>query len=407
MQAFTTAYAAPITTGIGMERQMNWLFDTRSGCHSVMVSITYDEYIALVRKAHGKRGMLSGQREVLKTTSARRIRDRMVADLQKGAVLPAPVLGLTVSEDYFDSLPDGEAKGIEDLLRKGGTEEISIIDGMQRTQAIIDAQNSGNFDGTREMRVEVWVSETVRPLIYRMLILNSGQVPWSLSRQLAIVFEPLLGEIMANVPSMARVLTPEIGGRRVAPAEYKSEDLVELYIAFSLRKTTVDTKEALSDEFSKLDFVDNLSDNNFQTQFYATLEVLARFDIQISKMESDTGERFQKGRNLFDSQPARIGLIVAVAIFVIGRPGMERDSEERQVRIKEIEDMTDKYIDHLKGLGAESLETFLAFPVLEEVLDKRVGQVGRYERSVFFEAFNVLVQEKFSVPSMEPCWRAA
>lgn len=371
-----------------------------------MAEIAIDDYLSLVRKAHDKKGMIAGQREVLKTTSAKRIRERMVGDLLKGAVLPAPVLGVTVSSEYFRELPDSGASSIDDLIDRGGAGEISIIDGMQRTQAILEAEDTGGLDCNKKMRVEVWVSETVRPLIYRMLILNSGQVPWTLSRQLAIVFEPLLNEIEENVPNIARILTPDKGGRRVAAAEYKSEDLIELYIAFSLRKTAVDTKEALSDEFSKLDFVDNLSDENFQQQFYKTLAILAELDIEVSRMESDVGERFKKGRNLFDSQPARIGLIVAASLYVIGRPGMDRSSEERQKRIDELSGMAREFAGRLKEMTNEKLEDYLAFPVLEEVLDKRVGQVGRYERSVFLEAFNVLVQEKFSVPSMEPCWRA-
>jgi len=45
--------------------------------------------------------------------------------------------------------------------------------------------------------------------------------------------------------------------------------------------------------------------------------------------------------------------------------------------------------------------------VLAETLDRRVGQVGRYERSVYFEAFQVLISEKFNLTHLEPCWRAA
>lgn len=385
---------------------LNWLFDSRSNCFSVMTELAIKDYLEIVAAAHDKRGMIAGQREVLKTTSAKRIRDRMVADLLKGAVLPAPVLGITVASKYFKSLPDIKATSLTDILEKGGASEISIIDGMQRTQAIIEAEATGELDSSKTMRVEIWVSSAVRPLIYRMLILNSGQIPWTLSRQLAIVFEPLLNEIRKNVPSISRVLTPDIGGRRVAAAEYKSEDLIELYIAFSLRKTAVDTKEALSDEFSKLDFVENLSDENFQNQFYNSLEILANLDLRISRMESDTGERFKKGRNLFDSQPARIGLVVAIALYVIGRPGMDREAGDREVRMMELKEKADKFIEKLGKFKEGDLETYLAFPVLEEILDRRVGQVGRYERSVFLEAFNVLVQEDFKVPSMEPCWRA-
>ena len=371
-----------------------------------MTELQIADYLTLVREAHDKKGLIAGQREVLKTTSAKRIRERMVADLLKGAVLPAPVLGVTVSKKYFDELPDKEVESLKELLDKGDTKEISIIDGMQRTQAILEAAAANEDILERKMRVEIWMSDSVRPLIYRMLILNSGQVPWTLSRQLAIVFEPLINEIETNVASISRIITPDKGGRRVSAAEYRSEDLIEIYIGYSLRKTSVDTKEALSDEFSKLDFVDNLSDQNFQNQFYSALSILTDVDIAVSRMEGKTGERFRKGRNLFDSQPARIGLIVAVSLYVIGRPGMERKPADRETRMKKLISESKKFTAFLRGLNHDDLENFLALPILEEILDKRVGQVGRYERSVFLDAFNVLILENFSVPSMEPCWRA-
>jgi len=52
------------------------------------------------------------------------------------------------------------------------------------------------------------------------------------------------------------------------------------------------------------------------------------------------------------------------------------------------------------------LDDFLRLDVLREVLDRRVGQVGRYERAVFSEAFKVLTEENFDVSNLEQCWRA-
>jgi len=65
------------------------------------------------------------------------------------------------------------------------------------------------------------------------------------------------------------------------------------------------------------------------------------------------------------------------------------------------------FVGRLEALSDSELIDFLRLDVLGEVLDKRVGQVGRYERGVFLEAFRVLVDERFDVKSMEICWRAA
>ena len=61
----------------------------------------------------------------------------------------------------------------------------------------------------------------------------------------------------------------------------------------------------------------------------------------------------------------------------------------------------------LSKLGGDKVGDFLKLDVLSEVVDKKVGQVGRYERGVFGDAFKVLLEEGFNVPNMEPCWRAS
>jgi hypothetical protein len=63
-------------------------------------------------------------------------------------------------------------------------------------------------------------------------------------------------------------------------------------------------------------------------------------------------------------------------------------------------------IKNLDSYDDESLADYLRLDVLQEVLDRRVGQVGRYERAVFADAFKVLVEEEFSLDNLEPCWRA-
>jgi hypothetical protein len=258
----------------------------------------------------------------------------------------------------------------------------------------------------REMRVEFWITQSVRTMIYRMLVLNTGQVPWTISRQLSVVYAPLLEEIKNNVPEIHRIFTPDAPGRRVAPGEFGSDAVVELYVAFSLRKTTIDTREALSDEFSRLDFVDNLSEAAFQEQFYQTLGLLACLDEVFAKYDSGGAGRFSKGRNIFDAQPARIGFMVALALHVLGRPGMDRNPRQREQRMESTLEEGHALIDRLNALSNDELGEFLKLDVLTEIVDRRVGQVGRYERGVFFDAFQVLVSEGFALDTLEPCWRA-
>lgn len=368
--------------------------------------MTVGEYLELIREAHLSQGALSGQRAVLTTTTAKRIRARMVADLKEGAVLPPIVLGAVLDNSGFSALPR-HTDNLFDILPKSGHQDLAIIDGMQRTAALLEAAGEKPAVNQTKLRVEFWLTKNVRAMIYRMLVLNTGQVPWTMSRQLSVVFAPLLKEIQVNVPELDKLSSPDKPGRRVAAAQFSTDAVVELYIAFSLRKTAVDTKEAVSDEFSRLDFVENLSEPEFQDQFYQALSMLTKLDLAFSTYEGEATGRFSKGRNIFDSQPARTGFIVAIATAVLGRPGASRSPEQRAEKIKTLDKQLDKLLHRIQHFNNEELAAFLKLDVLSEVLDRRSGQVGRYERSVFAEAFKVLIEVEFELDDLEQCWRAS
>ena len=377
----------------------------RTECFSVLTTLTAREYLALVRRAHSLKGALSGQRDSLKTTTAKRIRARMVSDIRRGAVLPPVVIGAVIPETVFSTYPVETTK-VEDFLPTEYHEDISIIDGMQRTTALLEAADQDSSVLDQSFRVEFWLTRSVRTMIYRMLVLNTGQVPWTLSRQLAVVYEPLLAEIKDNVPELSKISSPDAPGRRVSAGQFGSDALVELYMSYSLRKTSIDTRETLSDEFSRLDFVENLSNQHFQQSFYGTISLLAKLDYAFSRYDPGTTEKLSKGRNIFDSQPARIGFVTSVALHVIGRPGMERSDTDSHDRMKDLIQKANALIDRLNGMAPDAVGDFLKLDVLRETLDRRVGQVGRYERGVYADAFRVLIEENFELRDMEPCWRA-
>ena len=62
-----------------------------------------------------------------------------------------------------------------------------------------------------------------------------------------------------------RVLDTEKPERRTKAGEYPPDSLVELYIAFGLRKTDIDTQETLADEFSRLDITDALGGDQYRS----------------------------------------------------------------------------------------------------------------------------------------------
>lgn len=405
------------------QRFISKIQDTRVDCWSALVEFDVKDYLELAEKAYVNRGGIRHQREALKTTTAKRIRTRLVEDLRRGAVIPPLVIGIVANNEDWQTIEGiSEADQVKQLLKKY-YEDLSIIDGMQRTTALKEALALDGGVADHVIRIEAWIAKGTESLIYRMLVLNTGQVPWNLKQQLEVVYAPLVKTISQKV-KFRRLLSGS--DRRWQGGEFKTDSLIESYIAFGLRRTEVDTQESLADEFSRLDIAEALTNKKYDHYFYRVVQMLVNFDTALSKYNevtnTDTADpsegsdslevgiksrKLVRGRNIFDTQAARVGFIVACAVSILGRVGMDKEEEVSEERCASLEKSCDALVKRINDLNGESLEEFLLLDVLAEKLSRRPSSaVGRWERSFFEAAFRVLVDENFNVPNMEPCWRA-
>ena len=379
------------------------LKDHRTDCFSIIIEMTIADYLELVNKIYLQKGGIKGQREPLKSSSAMRIRKQMVKDIKSGTILPPIVLGLIVNDDQFVQIPHIDLEGLTSILNSPEEGNLTIIDGMQRTTALNEAIEEGT-DEKQLLRVEFWVSTKLNSLIYRMLILNTGQVPWNLRRQIETVFSTMINEIRLSVPQMD-IYTVDDPNRRTKGGQYHANDLVELYLAFGGRKEKVDTKERLADEFTRLDFIEATENPTFSEIFYNSLERLTLLDIEISKYQSAVSEyRFSNGIELFKSQPARVGFITSIAKFIYGRPGVERTQAEIDVLKVKVFERLDTIIKKLRNFKNDELGEFLSLNLLSEKLSIKSSRVGDFEREFFTKSFEVLIEEAESISSMDVCW---
>lgn len=390
------------------------LYDERVQCLSAMTEVTVDTYLELIAKAYENRGGIQHQRGALKTASGKRIRERMVRDIVGGAVLPPLVIGIVAPAETIDRLENSSTEDFLKYLFDSHQDHISIIDGMQRTTALLEAKEQHQNVIFAKIRLEMWFAHKIESLIYRMLILNSGQIPWNLKQQLRVVYEPLVEELYRKV-DFERLLTP--GERRWRAGEFSSDDLIETYIAFGLRKTEVDTQENLAEEFSKLDISEALASDRYEQIFFPIVQMMVELDLALSRFDpiqpleptgtSKSRRIYDRGKNIFDTQPPRIGFIVANAIHIAGRIGMERSEQVVTETFESLKANHQKFITRLTAMDQNELGNFLALDVLQEALGSRpTSAVGRWERAFWMHAFGVLLAESYEVPSMEPCWRA-
>jgi hypothetical protein len=393
-----------------MSKNIDKIKDTRVTCYSVMTQFQVEEYLKMVKNAFENRGGLEGQRDTLKTNTAIRIRKRMIKDIEAGAVLPPIVIGVIIPQDNFaiiEQLEDNNA--FLEFINKIPEDSISIIDGMQRTKALSVALKDNANICDHEIRVEFWIASQINSLIYRMLVLNTGQVPWDIRRQIETVFQGIIKELKEKFPviEIIPITDKNHKNKRSSPGQFKSDDIIELFLVFGAKKVKIDIPERLAEEFIRLDFISSTSNPNLTNIFYEVMFCLYKFDQAISRYQNEEIQGyFQKGKDLFSSQPACVGFVTALAFSILGRPGNDYEPEEQNQKWQDIKNNTDILLTKIDKLSNDEIGNFLDFPTLNELISKKTGRKDFFEREFFLQAFNLLISEKFNIDNMTQCWRA-
>ncbi|MBS9390499.1 MAG: hypothetical protein HEQ33_17010 [Dolichospermum sp. WA123] len=393
-----------------MNKNIDIIKDTRVNCYSVMTQFQVEEYLKRVKNAFENRGGLEGQRDTLKTNTAIRIRKRMIKDIEAGAVLPPIVIGVIIPQDNFaiiEQLEDNNA--FLEFINKIPEDSISIIDGMQRTKALSVALKDNANICNHKIRVEFWIASQINSLIYRMLVLNTGQVPWDIRRQIETVFQGIIKELKEKFPVIEIITLTDKNhkNKRSSPGQFQADDIIELFLVFGARKVKIDIPEKLAEEFLRLDFISSTSNPNFANIFYEVMFYLYKFDQAISRYRNGNIEGyFQEGQDLFSSQPACLGFVTALAFSILGRPGNDYKPEEQNQKWQDIQNKTDILLTKIDNLNHDEIGDFLDFPTLNELISKKPGRKDFFEREFFLQAFNLLISEKFNIDNMTQCWRA-
>lgn len=388
------------------------LEDKRVHCTSIMTVVTVGEYLELVDHVYAKKGGIEGQRAPLKTKTALTIRKRMVSDLQIGAVIPPIVVGVLVTAEERKQLSDiADEAALIGFVGTLDPDKISIIDGMQRTTALKEAEAANNDVRTRRVRVEFWITEFLNSLIYRMLVLNTGQVPWELARQLETVYGQFLRKITEELgASTVSIFSKDDQRRRVDAGQYHGSRIVELLLVFSSRKTEVEVRDRVAEDFARLDAIETSAHAQFIEYFIEMLRNLVLLDKAFSKIETDQTEppsRFASGKEIFGSFPAMVGFAAAVAVFLFDEPGFEINWVTAADNIKKVQESTRIVTEKLHSLDVDQGREFMQLGLLQEQMAGRRGAVGRYERDFFKRAFTAMFKHAERLESLEPCWRAA
>ncbi|CAO3382168.1 hypothetical protein [Azospirillum argentinense] len=389
-----------------------FLNDRRVKCVSGIGTMSISEYIDIINIVYKANGGIEGQRAPLKTKTGINIRNRMIEDIRKGAILPPIVIGSVVDDDVFEKAKDCNSnEEFQEIIRNIDESKLSIIDGMQRTTALEAAlkANQGNLGKINEsIRIDLWLAKSLDSLIYRMLVLNTGQVPWDIKRQLETIYKQVLLDLKSEVPSIS-VFNIDDTDRRSDAGQYRSTRIVELFLAFTSRRPHIELKEKVAEDFARMDATEATSNENLLPLFIETMKLLARLDeafatTSMDKDYIDEGTRFKEGRDIFTSAPASIAFSAAASQFLLGKPGYPFEFELASEKLRVLQANIDVVCNKIRR--AINKDEFIDYLTLNQKITARSGRIGEYEREFFHRAFEHMFQNAANLETLNPCWFA-
>lgn len=384
---------------------LNIILDHRVNGLSISATTTVADYLEWFNQ-FGMDNKLDEQRPVMKTRSANMIRKRLVEDLKAGAVIPPIVMGFALDTELRDVNTDNAIKILNDHIS-----EATVIDGMQRTEALKEAFEGNPKISSNSLRIDIWITRDAISLIYRMLVLNTGQTPWDVKRQLEVIHKPLIDECRNKVKGIV-INVKNDNKRRTRAGEYQASSIVELFLAFSSRKELVNTSEKLADDFTRLDVTEMASIPENAHIFYECIRMLYQFDVALARYAGNhydivDGDKFYDGMDIFTNMPAKIGFIVALAQLIMGRAGTERSKEIKEAALEKINSKFTKILERINGLTVDALVDFISIPVLNEaVRSLSIKKIGDEQRKFFLAGFEAMFKCEDDFQDMNIVWRA-
>ncbi|MEI2605236.1 hypothetical protein V8O11_15720 [Erwinia aphidicola] len=197
--------------------------DLKSGTHVIYCQASLDKYLDIVGEDFGE---FSLQRKRESHKAYKRLRE----DIVEGALLPSITLSVKhhLVDNIIDSINNKEA--LTELLSRDDV--VDILDGLQRTYIISDLKKNGVFfkEG-QKLLLEYWLEPDLSKLIYRMIVLNSGQKAMSMRHQIELLFLSLQETISSRLEGI-EIIKEKDSKRRTQVKKYHLSSIVASYNAF-------------------------------------------------------------------------------------------------------------------------------------------------------------------------------
>lgn len=361
--------------------------DDRLNSYCVTAKCTYRDFLEI---SAGAERNLEIQRSIIKGSKAYAT---LRADLKRGCVLPPIVtavnIALTtpieqiVAEKDYDRLTEDFAN-----LQ---TQDVYVIDGLQRTNAIRQTLNELNAEEKerfleRELRIEIWVNITFGAIAYRMLLLNAGQKPMSVKHQVEILSSKLIDDLAA-IPHLDIFRTAD-GRRRSQPGQFKLANIAQSFQAWLQGQPNLDLRNTVMEELlaeSAIEVLGNSAVNGGADEgigFHRFMNWLVSFDIALTPTNL----------SFLGSETVILGISAAVGAL-----------ERSETLLPRVWPALNKLLAECQAHPEADSAGMATFERLRAGVDPSRSNVGAAMRDMVFSAFKEYIRGSGDTPMTE-CW---
>lgn len=166
--------------------------DHRINSTNLYVETTFGNYLSFAKDIIANN---SFQRK--RVRSSKTVYSLLKTDLKAGCIMP-PIVLAVIKRGVIDPHLIQDSELLEYI--RAHTDEVLILDGMQRTYTLFDAAEEMKATSPEEyhaflkytLRLEVYLEINKFGVLYRMLTLNTGQTPMTLRHQLEMLYRDML-----------------------------------------------------------------------------------------------------------------------------------------------------------------------------------------------------------------------
>ncbi|MBU6517601.1 hypothetical protein KOL70_06235 [Pantoea sp. B270] len=310
--------------------------DLKSGTHVIYCQASLDKYLDIVGEDFGE---FSLQRKRESHKAYKRLRE----DIVGGALLPSITLSVKhhLVEDIICHIDDNKA--LTDLLSRDDV--VDILDGLQRTYIISDLKRNGVvFKEGQKLLLEYWLEPDLSKLIYRMIVLNSGQKAMSMRHQIELLFLSLQETISSRLEGI-EIIKEKDSKRRTQVKKYHLSSIVASYNAFITASHETDKENLVAQKLiddgafdsSEDELTAQFEDYMFYLGIFIKLDEMC-WNLYTANQLDENGEEIDLGdsQNWLGSENVIVSIFSAIAQFL---------KTEKKARVDEAFDKLFKIIE--------------------------------------------------------------